>query len=162
MLGCARADNQEGGGQVSTRATAHDAAVYILERLGKIPAVKLHKLLYYAQAWSLVWDDRPLFREGIEAWANGPVVPAVYSFHRGKYAVHTWPRGDARRLDELAIETLDIVLEHYGGRPSRDLVSLTHREDPWKNARGDLPLGQRSHGPITQEAMMEYYSSLVP
>lgn len=30
--------------------------------------------MYYAQAWSLVWDEKPLFPERIEAWVNGPVL----------------------------------------------------------------------------------------
>ena len=38
--------------------TAYDVAAYILAKRGRTPAVKLHKLLYYAQARSLVWDDR--------------------------------------------------------------------------------------------------------
>ena len=44
--------------------TVHDSVAYILSKLGQMPAVKLHKLLYYSQAWSLVWDDRPLFTFG--------------------------------------------------------------------------------------------------
>ncbi|MDY6802276.1 MAG: DUF4065 domain-containing protein, partial [Cyanobacteriota bacterium] len=52
-----------------------DVAAYILKKLGPLSAMKLHKLLYYSQAWSLVWDEQPLFSERIEAWANGPVIP---------------------------------------------------------------------------------------
>jgi hypothetical protein len=39
-------------------------------------AMKLHKILYYCQAWSLVWDDKPLFRERIEAWVTVPLSVA--------------------------------------------------------------------------------------
>ncbi|CUP62134.1 Uncharacterized phage-associated protein [Anaerostipes hadrus] len=42
-------------------ANVFDAAKYILERLGEMSTMKLQKLCYYAQAWSLVWDDVPLF-----------------------------------------------------------------------------------------------------
>jgi uncharacterized phage-associated protein len=55
-------------------ASAHDVAAYILSRQGRMTAMKLQKLVYYSQAWSVVWDERPLFPEKIEAWANGPVV----------------------------------------------------------------------------------------
>lgn len=58
--------------------SALDVAQYILEQQGPMPAMKLHKLLYYAQAWSLVWDDEPLFPERIEAWINGPVIPDLF------------------------------------------------------------------------------------
>lgn len=56
-------------------ATALDIAKYILDRRGPMTAMKLQKLVYYARAWSLVWDEKPLFRSRIEAWANGPVSP---------------------------------------------------------------------------------------
>ena len=49
-----------------------DVAEYILKLHGPMTVMKLQKLCYYAQAWSLVWDDRPLFKERLEAWANGP------------------------------------------------------------------------------------------
>ncbi|MBD5559274.1 MAG: DUF4065 domain-containing protein [Clostridia bacterium] len=44
-----------------------------LEKTGPITTMKLQKLLYYAQVWSLVWDENELFPEKFEAWANGPV-----------------------------------------------------------------------------------------
>src|SRR5258708_40323860 len=40
--------------------------------------LRLQKLLYYAQAWSLVLRESELFPEEIQAWRWGPVVPAVY------------------------------------------------------------------------------------
>lgn len=48
-------------------ATVHDVAAYILAKHGPMTAMKLEKLVYYSQAWSLVWDDKPLFRSKIEA-----------------------------------------------------------------------------------------------
>jgi uncharacterized phage-associated protein len=64
-----------------------DIAEYILEQLGEITTMKLHKLLYYCQAWHLVWDEEPLFEARIEAWANGPVAPEIYELHRGIFKV---------------------------------------------------------------------------
>ena len=43
-----------------------DVAAYILDKRGKMSTWKLQKLCYYAQAWSLVWDEEPLFEENIE------------------------------------------------------------------------------------------------
>lgn len=59
-------------------ATANDVAQYVLEQSGKMTTIKLQKLVYYCQAWSLVWTESPLFDDRIEAWANGPVVPSLY------------------------------------------------------------------------------------
>ena len=140
--------------------TAHDAAAYILAKRGKTPAMKLHKLLYYSQAWSLVWDDRPLFRDRIEAWANGPVVRNVYNTTRGSYLVTKCGKGDPSNLDQDAIETVNAVLDHYGHRSSAYLSELTHREDPWRLARGGLFPGERGDRPITHASMALYYGSL--
>ena len=52
-----------------------DVAAYVLDKLGVMTTMKLEKLCYYSQAWSLVWDERRLFPERFEAWANGPVGP---------------------------------------------------------------------------------------
>src|SRR5271169_3358892 len=79
--------------------SAHDIAAYILEKNGSMTAMKLEKLVYYAQAWSIVWNESPLFRERIEAWAAGPVVPALYYRHRGDYLVQNWPVGSVASLD---------------------------------------------------------------
>jgi len=54
-----------------------------LEKAGPMSAMKLQKLAYYSQAWSLVWDELPIFQDSIEAWANGPVCPRLYDAHRG-------------------------------------------------------------------------------
>lgn len=54
----------------------NNVARYILERQeGRVSTMKLQKLVYYAQAWNLVWDEKPLFNSRIEAWANGPITP---------------------------------------------------------------------------------------
>ena len=67
--------------------SVHDVAAYVLREAGAMSTVKLHKLVYYSQAWHLVWDEEPLFVEPIEAWANGPVVRALYDHHRGRFGV---------------------------------------------------------------------------
>lgn len=141
-------------------ATAHDVAAYILTKRRPLSAMKLQKLVYYSQAWSLVWDDRPLFPERIEAWANGPVVRELYEKHRGQFDVHEWRDGDPSALDEEARETVDAVLDYYGHRNAQWLSDLTHRERPWREARQGIPDGERSATPISLASMMEYYSSL--
>ena len=77
--------------------SAHDVAAYILKERGPLSAMKLQKLVYYSQAWSLVWDDRQLFGEAVEAWANGPVVRELYEHHRGQFELHEWRWGTPRR-----------------------------------------------------------------
>jgi len=141
-------------------ATVHDVAAYILRKRGKMTTMKLQKLAYYAQAWSLVWDDRPLFRARIEAWAAGPVVPALYKVHRGQFKVSRWPEGDPARLGREERETVDAVLDFYGPKSSHWLSNLTHQERPWRAARRGLGPGERGNQEITLAAMAEYYGSL--
>lgn len=140
-----------------------DVAIYILSRIGPTSAMKLQKLCYYAQAWSLVWDAKPMFKEGIEAWANGPVCPELYNAHRGCFevGVDQFTRmGSAEQFSHDEIETMNEVVRYYGDKSPFWLSELTHAEDPWKDARKDLSPGQRGTAEITHAAMDEYYSSL--
>lgn len=68
-------------------ATAIDVAEYILRQHGEMSAMKLHRLVYYSQGWHLAWEGHPLFEDEIQAWANGPVVPALYELHRGSFTL---------------------------------------------------------------------------
>ena len=138
-----------------------DVAEYILSKQGPMTAMKLQKLCYYAQAWSLVWDERPMFTARIEAWANGPVAPRLYAAHRGSFRLeHGATAGDASALAKAERETVAAVLRHYGKRSSQWLSDLTHRERPWKAAREGLAAGERGEREITHAAMAEYYGSL--
>jgi uncharacterized phage-associated protein len=141
-------------------ATVHDVAAYVLHRQGRITAMKLQKLVYYAQAWSLVWEERPLFSERIEAWANGPVVPALYERHRGEFELERWPWGDAETLTGVEREVVDEVLDFYGPRTAQWLSDLTHRERPWIEARVGLGPGERGAREIGVASMMEYYAGI--
>ena len=140
--------------------SAHDIAAYILEKQGKMTTMKLQKLIYYCQAWSLVWDEKSLFPEKIEAWANGPVVVDIYEKHKGKFEVIKWRYGDSSKLTQKQKNTIKAVLDFYGGKSSQWLSDLTHREEPWKSTRRGLMPGQRGDREITHASMFEYYDSL--
>jgi uncharacterized phage-associated protein len=142
-------------------ASVHDVAAYILQKQGPMSTWKMQKLVYYSQAWHLVWEDERLFRDRIEAWANGPVVPALYQRHRGQFTVHSWSAGDPSRLSAKERESIDAVLDFYGARDGVYLSELTHRERPWREAREGLLPGERGNRQITPAAMADYYSGLV-
>lgn len=142
-------------------ANVLDAAAYILEKQGRMITLKLQKLVYYSQAWSLVWDERPLFDEKIEAWSNGPVVRDLFEYHRGKYYVSEIEAGDAGKLDADQKATVDMVLNHYGDKPAYWLVRLSHSEPPWIEARGDLSPTEQGNAEIMLDSMAQYYSSLL-
>lgn len=146
-------------------ASIFDVAKYILQKTNAISTMKLQKLVYYAQAWSAVWDnppDAPLFPERIEAWSLGPVVPELFAWHKGHFSVGAdlFPNGDVSRLSKNQRGTIDSVLDFYGHRTAQWLSDLSHSESPWRDARAGIPEGQRGGVEITLESMAEYYGSL--
>lgn len=140
-------------------ANVHDVAAYIIDKCGEMTAMKLQKLAYYAQAWHLVWSERPLFEEDIQAWANGPVVYDLYRNHQGQFRVSSWPAGNASRLTPDEAGSVDAVITAYSPFTAHQLSEMTHREDPWLQARQGLSDGARSNRMITLASMHEYYSS---
>ena len=124
--------------------------------------MKLQKLVYYCQAWSLGWDGVPLFDDEFEAWANGPVSPDLFARHRGRFVVDSNFLNDILDYDfgSDAIETMDSVLEFYGDKEPQWLSELTHKEAPWKEARVGIPVGVPCSNIITKDSMQQYYGGL--
>ena len=142
-------------------ASVFDTAEYILQLCGSMSAMKLQKLCYYAQAWSLVWDDEPIFPEVIEAWINGPVVPALYQKHKGIFKI--FPRslgGNPDALTPNQKDTVNSVCNAYSTLNAQQLSDLTHSEAPFIIARNGLAPNERGHNAISLADMSEYYSSL--
>lgn len=142
-------------------ARVADVAAYILERAGPMSAMKLQKLVYYSQAWSLVWDEQPLFDERVEAWVNGPVVPVLYEQHRGRFQLNPGDiKGDPSALGDAGRDTVNGILSFYGEKTAQWLSDLSHSEAPWINARQGLTEAERGGNEITHAAMHEYYSGI--
>lgn len=145
-------------------ANCFDVAKYILEKQGEISAMKLQKLVYYAQAWTLTWDETPLFHEPIQAWVNGPVVVELYEHHHGKFRLKSSDvtLGDSAHLNETQKDNINRVLAYYGDKNPQWLSDLTHLEDPWMKARRGLPSDARGNSEISLADILEYYSSIPP
>ena len=138
-----------------------DVAQYILDEKQKpLSALKLQKIVYYCQAWSLVWDERPLFPEAIEAWSNGPVIRALYEAHKGLYEVHD-VGGNPENLIPIEVETIDAVWRDYGDKSAQWLVMLSHSELPWRKAREGLEPSEPSDRVIPLDDIANYYSGLL-
>ncbi len=137
-----------------------DVAAYIIKEIGPVTTWKLQKLLYYSQAWSLVWDEQPLFDEEFEAWGNGPACRELYNIHRGQFLLNELPIGDAETLNEIQKSTVNVVLKGYADKRPQWLNDLSVMEDPWKNARRGLSPCQRGNSIISKESLQLYYGSL--
>lgn len=141
-------------------ATVFDVASYILSKQGPMTTMKLEKLCYYSQAWSLVWDEKPLFNEEFQAWANGPVCPDLYHVHKGLFRIEPETiSGNPDAIDNDGKETINAVLKYYAPMSAYQLSELTHHESPWLDARGELKEGERCDTVIENSAMAEYYGS---
>ncbi|TFH97814.1 Panacea domain-containing protein [Micrococcus lylae] len=146
---------------MTTATTVQDVAAYILEKSGPMTAMKLQKLCYYSLAWHMTWEDRALFPERVQAWANGPVIVDLYAKHRGQFMLDApWDSGDSSALDDGERSSIDAVLSTYGKFTASQLSDMTHREKPWIDARAGVAEGARSRNEITLGAIHEYYSGL--
>lgn len=115
--------------------TAFEVAKYIIKSL-PVDNLKLQKLLYYSQAVSLVYyDKKPLFREDIEAWDYGPVVPLVYQVYK-QHGFEILPinEDEESALNFEELKAVDMALSCFGVLSGPALINQTHYEDPWKNA----------------------------
>ena len=125
-----------------------------------IDPLSLQKLLYYAQAWHLVFCKKPLFRDPIEAWVYGPVIPSIYhrlkNFRYHKISEVALANGNISWNDS-ELSTLNEVWRQYGQRSGGFLVELTHTEQPWLKARHGLLPSQPSHRIIGLMEMYNYY-----
>jgi len=117
-----------------------------------IPQVKLHKLLYYVQAYHLVWERTPAFAEDIEAWERGPVVADLW--RREKSSGGQLGRDDL--VPDTVRNTVTNVLRRCESMTGIDLTIATHAEDPWSEATD----GGRSVGSqvISHDSLIAYFS----
>lgn len=139
-------------------ATARDVAGYILDRLGPMESWKVQKLTYYAQAWALAWEGRPLFEDRIEAWRNGPVTIPIWNAHRGRRQVAGVPGAHPDTLTAEQVDVINAVLAFYGSFDGDTLSKMTHDDAPWQEARGGLPEDAWSDAEISQRSMRSFYT----
>ena len=122
---------------------------------------KLQKLLYYAQAWNLVINKKPLFSEKIEAWIHGPVIPEVWKHFKDvdfNNLSCKIPENELDIFNEQEKKVLEEIWQVYGKYDSAYLEVLTHNETPWQEARKGLLDSESSQNEISNESMQRYYS----
>jgi len=145
--------------------TALDVAQHVYNRLGWVDAWKLEKLTYFAQAWHLAWDGRPLFDDEFEAWQDGPVVRKLHRINKydrpnaaGDPYSTVLPGADTSTLSEQSMQIVDAVLKFYGEIDTQDLIEMTHNDSPWLNARGDVGRHAQSNEALSITDMRRCYT----
>ena len=99
--------------------------------------LKIQKMLYYAQGYSLALRHKPLFDERIEAWENGPVVREVYREFK-HYSNNSISfdeldsfNTDSFKDDKEILDILILIFNKYGSMGAWKLRNKTHSEDPY-------------------------------
>lgn len=122
-----------------------------------ITNLKLNKLCYYVQGWSLAKLGHPMFSDDIQAWKYGPVVPDVYHTYKvcGNNAIaEPADRFDESRLSTDELNLLIDVFMTYGKYSPGELVSMTHAAGgPWNQVYVE---GENNR--ITNDILEKYFS----
>lgn len=123
--------------------------------------LKLQKLLYFVQAQFLFTPPRhsACFKDRIEAWDFGPVVPNVYHQYKSYGAASIIPDENDPMLpyyDTITPEDqnmIDALIAEILPYSASALVDITHRQDPWRKAY--VPGCNRE---ITTESIRSYFA----
>lgn len=125
---------------------------------------KLHRLLYYVQAWHLALYDKPLFNGMFQAWIFGPVNRETYDWWaQKKRTLHSLMEPediqgfDLTVLTEQAREHIDEVLDVYAPYTGSQLEAMAKREDPWNRARKGYKPSEKCEVEIDERFMGRYY-----
>lgn len=145
-------------------ANANDFAQGIVNRLAsgrQLETVKLQKLIYFIQGWSLAMWNRPAFGNRIEAWKFGPVIPDVYRYHARQPFVREDSDlgGDLNNLSESDKGLVEFVLANYGSIGAFVLADYTHQKgSPWYEATFPRsPEEPDYYAEITNEMIEDYF-----
>ena len=117
--------------------TIADEVLRIAKRDGQsLTPMKLMKLTYIAHGWALGLLDRDLFKNRIEAWQYGPVIPDLYHatkvYGRSPIPLAKVDTNAASQVDAQVSELLAQVWRKYGHFDAIDLSNLTHKSGtPW-------------------------------
>jgi len=144
-------------------------ALYFIKKANEnkeaITNKKLQKLLYYIQAWYLVFYDKPLFKDRIEAWVHGPAIRSVYQHFKlhgyQPIEIEVSEETFENKIDKDKKELLDEVWNVYGKHDAFYLERLAHNEEPWIKARNGIEIYEASDAEISLESMKNYYNKLL-
>ena len=101
----------------------------------RVTPLKLQKLLYYSQAFTLSATKEVLFHEEILAWDYGPVVKKIYYLYKnfGSSPIELEDCDLQNNLDRKQRTIVEGVYNIFKLKTGSEMVKSTHKEDPWKN-----------------------------
>lgn len=126
--------------------------------------LKLQKLLYYLQAWSLGINNERFINCSFEAWVHGPVCRQIYDRLKGQKNLYSLITTDDLQTQEpntlieaIDIEFINFILDNYAGFSGTELETMTHKETPWIETRRGLNPMQGCNKEIPEDMMQTYY-----
>lgn len=123
---------------------------------------KLQKLLFYAQVWSLVLNDKKLISDKFEAWVHGAAIPTLYGRYK-KFGFgeiqEDFDSSEFSALDDKEKKLLDMVWSVYGKYDADYLELLNHSEEPWQNARRGVSPFESSSAEISEKDIKRFYGA---
>ena len=100
-----------------------------------LTGLRLQKLLYYAQGWSLSIQGANLFAEPIQARRTGPAIRAVQgALPRGAEMASKKAFADAPPLKKEEAAFVNAVWEAYRPFSAGRLAEMMQAEVPWRDA----------------------------
>jgi uncharacterized phage-associated protein len=125
--------------------------------------LRLQKLLYYVQGWSLALRGRPAFDDEIEAWTLGPVVPEIYWQFKpvGALVIVPAQAGEQAILPSSDARLVEVVWREYGKYSASELIRRTHAERPWTSARTGLAATAKSSAVVSKESLASFFGDEV-
>lgn len=153
----------------------NDVCNYVIFRLTQeggsfLSHLKLQKILFYIQSWSLAYDKVPLFDGKFQAWIHGPVNRSIYNrFKDSKYMYSSINMSDVDNTVDLSFpmfnadetEFINSVLEAYAPFSDVQLEKMTHDEKPWLDARDGIASYERCEVEIDENTMQSFYGARI-
>lgn len=120
-------------------ASGYDFAQYINDQFWQLSKIKLQKLLYFAQTWSLVRNGKPLFPDDFVAWEKGPAIIELHEVMSSseKIVPLEIPGANSSNLTNGEMGFIDSIIDIYGEMSKEELVELAHNDSAWKDAKRD-------------------------
>lgn len=130
-----------------------------------VTPLKLQKLLYYCEGWTLAITDKELFpKESFQAWVHGPVNVRTYHAFNTSYGMFDPIATPKTAFLDASVEQkaiIERVFEVYNPYSGSELELMTHSEKPWIEARGDLGPTMPSDRIIDKDTMKLEFSEIV-
>lgn len=125
-------------------------ANHILSLTGEISSMKLHKLLYYVQAYGLAWTGEKMFADPIIVGVHGPMFPVIFPYHEESFHVDSSmiPSGEYL-VDDVTVKVVGGVVSALKGFTGWELYRRYSFEEPYLVVENNV---------LCEDSVKDYYS----